>query len=82
MFKIKQFKFDGSFEWSVEIPENAVNLNGMSDPKLWINEIKGTLAITIRSDRLLETSLAMSIGLVSQLVPLRSEPSGKVTVIS
>lgn len=40
-----------------------------------------TFAITTRSERLLETSLATSIGLVSQLVPLRSEPSDRVMVM-
>jgi hypothetical protein len=41
-----------------------------------------TLAITSFSERLLDISLATSIGLVSQLVPLRSAPSGNVIVIS
>ena len=41
-----------------------------------------TLAITIRSDKLFDTSFAMSIGLVSQRVALRSDPSGIVTAIS
>lgn len=38
--------------------------------------------MTIRSERLLETSLATSIGLVSQLVPFLSDPSGIVMMIS
>lgn len=38
----------------------------------------GTFAITTRSARPLEISFAMSSGLVSQLVPLRFEPSGIV----
>lgn len=41
-----------------------------------------TFAITSFSARLLEISFATSKGLVSQLVPLRSAPSGKVIVIS
>lgn len=41
-----------------------------------------TFAITIRSDRLFETSFATSMGVVSQLVPLRSEPSGITIKIS
>ena len=41
-----------------------------------------TLAMMIRSERPFEISFAISIGLVSQLVPLRFEPSGRVTSIS
>ena len=38
--------------------------------------------MTMRSARPLEISFAMSIGLVSQEVPLRFEPSGSVISIS
>jgi hypothetical protein len=41
-----------------------------------------TFAITSFSARLLEIPFAISKGVVSQLVPLRSAPSGKVMVIS
>ena len=41
-----------------------------------------TFAMTIRSDKLFDTSFATPIGLVSQLLAFRSEPSGIVTVIS
>jgi hypothetical protein len=40
-----------------------------------------TLAMTTRSDKLFDNSFAMSIGVVSQLVAFRSEPSGMVTII-
>lgn len=36
----------------------------------------------MRSDKLFDTSLATSMGLVSQLFPFRSDPSGIVTMIS
>jgi hypothetical protein len=41
-----------------------------------------TLAMTIFSERLFDTCFATSMGLVSQLVPLRSAPSAKVIMIS
>lgn len=41
-----------------------------------------TLAMITRSAKLLDRSFAISIGLVSQLVPLRIEPSGIVMSIS
>src|SRR4051812_21912492 len=41
-----------------------------------------TFAITIRSDKLLLISLAISIGLVSQLFAFLWDPSSKVTLIS
>lgn len=85
MLKIQQFELARTLERSFEIPENVVDLCRCRDFKNFLKERKMvtfTFAITTRSDKLLETALATSIGLVSQLVPRRSDPSCNVIVIA
>lgn len=60
-----------------------------SSPSTWelsavrctVNQIQHTFAMTTRSARLFDRSLAISSGDVSQLFPFRSVPSGIVIVI-
>jgi hypothetical protein len=54
--------------------ESAIALGGRTS--------RLALAMTTRSDKLLEMSFATSMGLVSQLVPFRTEASGIVMAIS
>ena len=82
MFKIQHFELARTLERPFEIPERLVDLTMPCQHRRKKNDVERvTFAITARSERPLETSLATSIGLVSQLVPLRSDPSGIVIVI-
>jgi len=65
-------------------PSSTFGKGGQHYDQIWTARMNAsrTLAMTILSDRLFETSFAISIGLVSQLFAFRSDPSGIVTVIS
>lgn len=81
MLEIQQFEPTRPLERPFEIPEHVVDLTWCQKHSLDTIGCRRTFAITTRSERLLDTALATSNGLVSHRVPWRSEPSGSVMVI-
>lgn len=83
VLEVEQLKGTRGLERTLEIPDVAVDLASTRERCVREDtEVLRTLAITMRSAKPLEISLAMSIGLVSQEVPLRFDPSGRVISIS
>jgi hypothetical protein len=82
MLEIEKLEFARTLKRAFQIPHVVVYLQSCISIRRPLDVVMLTFAMTIRSDRLLDTSLATSIGLVSQLFPLRSDPSGIVMTIS